>query len=914
MKINDKDMKNHNVELHSQFEIIRANQMGFCFGVKEAIDEVNRYVDLNKGKVYVVGMLVHNEFVISGLMKRGVIFIDEKDILVGISPLKRGDLVIIRAHGTTLDVQKKLLELEVKLIDMACVYVKSARNQLEIWENRGYRPIFIGDKNHIEVKGIASHGKNVLIYESYEELLHSSIDKNEKYVFLFQTTFNRFVFELISEYVNNSFSDFKILKTICGATHQRQQSIEELATKVDVVFIIGSELSSNTKKLYSISKNLNNNTFLLGKEDDLDEKMLLNSSKIGISAGASTPNELVLIVENKIKEIFYKKEGMDSMTEFENSFESMLDGYLPEDKKRGDIVKGIILRKETEFSYLDLNSKLEGKIFSKEILDKNIGEEVEVKIVKVDDDNIFVSKYLLDKEKEFATYEKEEIITGEVLSKGKGGYTVRIGKNEAFLPFSLSAFSRDEEVIGKKFKFIINEKQRNSIKLSRTDLVKKEEEEFLNKLNINDVVTGKIKQLLDFGLVLDLGKTTGFIHISEISWNQVDDLVKLFEIGQEITVKVIEKDLNNNKIKLSIKQMTANPWELFVLKNKVDQITNVVVKEKLDFGLVVQKDLIPGFIHISELSWTNTSETMSKINEGDNLEVKIIEIDEIKNSVKYSLKQLVEDPWNLVKSKYNVNQLLDKKIIDIFEFGLLIEVEKDIEGLIHVSELSYRRMNDLSSKYKIGDSIKSKIVGFNDDKKRISLSAKVLLDEVWNQLDEETIIETVYRGNVINKQEYGIFVELENGIEVFIHRNEFSWDRDANLDFELGQEVEFKIISIDKTNKKLAGSIKQLTVSPWKEITEMYKVGNKIRTKIIEIQENSVVVQLTERTNGIIPKKELSTEFIKNINDKFTIGQEIESIITEFNERRKVVLLSVKKIEELEESKELAELMKIYGV
>jgi small subunit ribosomal protein S1 len=605
---------------------------------------------------------------------------------------------------------------------------------------------------------------------------------------------------------------------------------------------------------------------------------------------------------------------MADIIENEDLFEQMLNDYLPEDKKKGDMIEATIMRKDTEFSYLDLNNKLEGRILTRELENYNIGDKIDVKVIRTGDENIIVSKFLLDREKEFASYEESEMLTGEITKKVKGGYTVKIGKNEAFLPFSLSAIGKDEDCIGKKYKFLVKEKSRNSIKLSRIDLVKKEEEEFIDSLNVGDIVLGKVKQILDFGLVLDLGKITGFVHISEISWEQVSDLIKMFELNQEIKAVVIEKEKEKNKIKLSIKRLTENPWNIFLSKNSVGDVVSIVIKEKLDFGLVVEKDMANGFVHISELSWTHNAEMLNSIEENQIIEAKIIEIDEKKNNVKYSLKQIHEDPWNVSKEKYIVGQIFENKIEEVFEFGLLVELEKDIEGLIHVSDLSYRRINDVASKYKKGDIIKSKVIGFNDEKRRISLSVKSILDDIWASQKEDTLLGETFKGKVVNIQEYGMFVEMENGFEIFIHKNEFSWDRDESIEFSIGDEVEFKIISVELAEKKLAGSIKQLTISPWKEAEELYKIGNKVKTTIIEIQENAVLVKLTDRLSGVVPKRELSKEFIKNISDSFSVGQEVEGIITEFNEKRKSVLLSIKRIEEIEDSKELEELLKIYGV
>ena len=277
--------------------------MGFCFGVREAVDEVHRYVDMNKGQIYVLGMLVHNEFVIEKLLKKGVIFVSEEEVLNEETPLKKGDIVIIRAHGTTQSVQKKLLEIGVKLIDMACIYVKSARDQVVIWEQRGYKSVFIGDKDHPEVKGITSYGMKPLIFSSLEELVKADLDINEQWVFLFQTTYNKFIFQEINEYIVNRFINYKVVKTICGATHQRQTAIEKLSKQVDAVFIIGSEQSSNTKKLYQISKKLNEKSYLIKNKEDIEKYMLEGVKTVGVSAGASTPEDLIAIIENKIKEL-----------------------------------------------------------------------------------------------------------------------------------------------------------------------------------------------------------------------------------------------------------------------------------------------------------------------------------------------------------------------------------------------------------------------------------------------------------------------------------------------------------------------------------------------------------------------------------------------------------------------------------
>ncbi len=603
------------------------------------------------------------------------------------------------------------------------------------------------------------------------------------------------------------------------------------------------------------------------------------------------------------------------MSELNNDlFEQMLDDYLPEEKKSGDVIEGIITRKDMDFAYLDLSGKQEGRILIREVQDFNVGDTIEVKVLRSDEEFVIVSKFLLDKAKEFASYEVDEIVTGTILKKIKGGYSVRVGKNEAFLPFSLASLEKDKDYTGERFKFIIKEKNRNGITVSRTDLVKKEELEYFNSIKIGDIITGKVKEVLDFGVILNIGPTTGFIHISEVSWDQVKDLVEKFGIKDEVTAKIIEKDDEKRKIKLSIKQMGEDPWTIFTSSYKVDDVLEVVVKEILDFGLVVEFERNKGFIHISELAWHNYSKAIKEYSVGDKIKAKVISIDDSKKNIRLSVKQLVENPWNSVKEKYSVGDIFEKPISEVFEFGLLVELEKDIEGLLHASDLSYRRVLNLPSKYNKGDLIKFKIIGFNDEKNRISLSSKALLDDIWENIDEKYNLGDILKGKVINVQEYGIFVEMEEAMEVFIHKNEFSWDRVENKEYTLGEEVEFKIINIDKSEKKMGGSIKQLTVSPWKEAANQYKKGNKVIVPIVEIHENFILVKLTDRFDGMIPKKELTEEFLKDISEKFSVGDEVEAIVTEFNEKKKSIVLSVKRVKEIEEGKEMEELMKKYSV
>ncbi|WP_300340652.1 4-hydroxy-3-methylbut-2-enyl diphosphate reductase [Fusobacterium sp.] len=287
-------------------EIIRAKHMGFCFGVSGAINICNKISEdeSNFGKkTYILGMLVHNEHVVKNLEEQGFKIVEESTILEGRDELQEGDIVIIRAHGTSEKIFQILKDKKVEIHDATCVFVTQIRKTLVEMEKKGYDILFIGDKNHPEVKGIVSFGKRVNICGSLEELLNITLDPNKKYCLLTQTTLNKKKLEKIKNYIKENYSNVEILDKVCGATQVRQEAVEELAQIVDLLIVIGGKTSSNTKKLYDIATSYNPNTYLIQDETDLKNEWFQGKEKIGITAGASTPEEIVIKIENQIRGI-----------------------------------------------------------------------------------------------------------------------------------------------------------------------------------------------------------------------------------------------------------------------------------------------------------------------------------------------------------------------------------------------------------------------------------------------------------------------------------------------------------------------------------------------------------------------------------------------------------------------------------
>ncbi len=293
-------------------EIKRAKKMGFCFGVAGAINLCNKIIDekIFNGNLYILGMLVHNKNVTSSMEKKGFITLSEEDLKSENIKLNKKDTVIIRAHGTTKEIYDILEREKVKVYDATCVFVERIRKALIEAEIKGKKIIFIGDKNHPEVRGIVSFGNDVVIVNSFKEFTELSIEKEKNYCLLTQTTLNKELFFKIKEYIEENYQNIEIFSKICGATYERQKAVEKLADEVDIVLIVGDNKSSNSKKLYEISKSINEKSYLIQDKTELNNSWFENINKIGITAGASTPEEIILEIEKEIRGTFDDKHGL----------------------------------------------------------------------------------------------------------------------------------------------------------------------------------------------------------------------------------------------------------------------------------------------------------------------------------------------------------------------------------------------------------------------------------------------------------------------------------------------------------------------------------------------------------------------------------------------------------------------------
>ena len=820
-------------------EIIRAKYMGFCFGVLEAINVCNSLVE-EKGKKYILGMLVHNKQVVEDMQRKGFKLVTEEELLQDVDSLEENDIVVIRAHGTSKKVHEKLKERKVKVFDATCIFVNKIRQEIEIANEKGYSILFMGDRNHPEVKGIISFAKDIQIFESYEEATKLKIDLDKTYLLSTQTTLNKRKFEEVKKFFKENYKNVIIFDKICGATAVRQKAVEDLAVKVELMIVVGDTKSSNTKKLYEISKKLNDNTYLIENEEQLNLDIFSGKKVVGITAGASTPEETIMNIEKKIRGIY----KMSNVNENQNEFSQMLEEFLPNQEKR---VEGVIESMDQNFSYLDVpGERTAVRVRTDELKGYKVGDTVEVLITGLseeDDDQEYItaSRKKIEVEKNWEkiedSFKNKTILDAEVTKKIKGGYLVQALLYPGFLPNSLSEIPDNEEkVVGKKIQVIVKD------------------------------------------------------------------------------IKVDPKDKRNKKITYSVKDIKIAEQEKEFAALEVGQIVDCVVTEVLDFGLAVDINTLKGFIHISEVSWKRLDKLSDIYKVGDHIKAVIVSLDEAKRNVKLSIKKLEEDPWATVANEFKVNDEVEGTVTKVLPYGAFVEIKPGIEGLVHISDFSWTKKKvNVSDYVKEGEKVKVRITDLHPEDRKLKLGIKQLVANPWETAEKDFAVGTVIKGKIVEVKPFGIFVEIADGIDAFVHSSDYNWIGEETPKFEIGNEVELKITELDLNNKKIKGSLKALRKSPWEHVLEEYKVGTTVEKKIKTVADFGLFIELIKGIDGFIPTQFASKEFIKNIRDKFKEGDIVKAQVVEVNKDTQKIKLSIKKIEIEEEKREEREQIEKYS-
>lgn len=526
-------------------------------------------------------------------------------------------------------------------------------------------------------------------------------------------------------------------------------------------------------------------------------------------------------------------------TETDMNFASALEDYLSSDfgdLEEGTIVRGEVVKVDQDNVLVDVNFKSEGQIPAAEFKDAEgavsikVGDTIDVFVVRKDEveGTITLSRekakrmQLFDKLEDIQ--EKDSVIKGRIIRRIKGGYTVDLGGLEAFLPGShvdLRPVPDMDALVGEEFDFRVLKinRRRSNVIVSRRVLLEEEREakrsELLGTLEEGQVITGKVKNITEYGVFVDLGGLDGLLHITDMSWKRVKHPKEMVKLGQEITLKVLNFDKESKKVSLGMKQLVPDPWENITAKYPEGAKINGKVTNLVDYGAFVELEPgVEGLVHISEMSWTRKLRHPSQmVRVGEEVEVMILGVDQDKKRISLGMKQIRPNPWDVVAEKYPEGTILEGTIKNITEFGLFIGIEDGIDGLIHVSDISWtKKIRHPEELFKVGDMVQAKVLTVDKESEKFTLGVKQLSDDPWNQVPDRYPVGSVVDGVVTNITDFGLFVEVEEGIEGLVHVSEISSKKIKSPSemFKEGVTIQAKVIHVSAEERRLGLSIKQL--------------------------------------------------------------------------------------------------------
>jgi small subunit ribosomal protein S1 len=548
-------------------------------------------------------------------------------------------------------------------------------------------------------------------------------------------------------------------------------------------------------------------------------------------------------VDNESTEEEIEKDSVtgESMAELMDMYEESFKRFA-----EGEVVNGKIISVDKDHVLVDIGYKSEGQIRIREfeedgVVKAEVGDTVEVMVEWWDDENevVVLSKEKAEKVKVWDDiknrHEADETITGTITSRVKGGFSVDIGV-QAFLPGSqadLRPIRNLDEMVGKEFDFKILKynRKRSNIVLSRRVLLEEEREEKRSKtlasIAEGKVVSGIVKNLTEYGVFVDLGGVDGLLHITDISWGRVKHPSELFSVGDEIQVKILSLDLERERVSLGMKQLTEDPWASAVDKYPVGSRISGKVVSLTDYGAFVElEEGIEGLIHVSEMSWTRKIRHPSKVvSVGEIVDAVVLDIKPENRRISLGMKQAAPNPWDVISDKYPVGTTIEGKIKNITDFGLFIGIDEGIDGLVHISDISWtKRIKHPSEIYKKGDVIQAIVLEIDKAQERFSLGVKQLQSDPWDTVAERYDVGKEITGTVTNVTDFGVFVELEEGIEGLVHVSEISKEKIKTPvgQFEVGQMLTAKVMNINSDERRIGLSIKRLDMEDDQELLSEY--------------------------------------------------------------------------------------------
>ena len=519
--------------------------------------------------------------------------------------------------------------------------------------------------------------------------------------------------------------------------------------------------------------------------------------------------------------------------------------------------------------------------------------------------NIEVEEITPDQERYLSTFSdisEREIISGRVIGINEKEVLIDIGfKSEGIInrdEFTLE----DLPDVGGKIDVYLERMEDESGKT----VLSKEKADFLRRWielrdihDTGEIIKGKIVKRIKGGMVVDLKGVQAFLPGSQIDVRPVKDFDKYLNV--EMDLKVVKfNEMRKNVVvshKAILEESLAEKRDEIFSKLEVGAIMEGRVKNITDFGVFIDLGGIDGLLHITDLSWGRINHPSEIISMEETLTIKVIDFDNEKKRVSLGLKQLTPHPWETVESDFPQGEKVKGKVVSMTNYGAFIEIKSGIEGLIHVSEMSWtRHVKNPSELYSLGDEVEAVVLSIDVDERKISLGAKQLTDDPWDKIEEKYSIGAVVEGKVINLTQFGAFVELEEGIDGLIHVSDFSWTKVIKHPREMidkGQKIEVRILEVSRESRRIALGIKQLIEDPWPELVKNFETGSVHEGEISKILDKGIILTLQDEIEGIIPFGRQTKKQRKEITQKYSVGQRISGSVMEVKpENKKVILFS----------------------
>jgi small subunit ribosomal protein S1 len=503
--------------------------------------------------------------------------------------------------------------------------------------------------------------------------------------------------------------------------------------------------------------------------------------------------------------------------------------------QEGEVVTGMVVQVTPEFVMIDVGSKSEGQIPLDQFLDENgeltvnVGDEVKVFLEDTEESSgqVRLSKSKADKiriwDQIAEICETEKTIAGKVISRVKGGLQVDIGV-AAFLPGSqvdLRPVRNFEKYIGETFEFNVLKynRKRGNIVLSRRPLLEKAKGEkkdlIMGAMEGSGLFTGTVKNITDYGAFIDLGGIDGLLHITDMSWGRINHPSDVLKVGDEIQVKILKFDQEKERVSLGLKQIQPDPWENVEAMYPIGSKWSGKIVSITDYGAFVELEKgVEGLVHVSEMTWTKKPRHPSKIVQvGEEVEVMVLNVDKDQKRISLGMKQLRPNPWDVIAEKYPEGTKIEGKIRNVTDFGIFVGIDEGIDGLVHISDISWtQRIKHPGEVYKKGQTVQAVVLNIDKENERFSLGIKQIQEDPWETIPDRYPPGAKVKGKVTSVTDFGVFLEIEEGIEGMIHVSELSKERvNSPADFtHEGEELTAMVLKVNKKDKKIALSIKSL--------------------------------------------------------------------------------------------------------